>query len=64
MKKIVLLGDSIRMGYDKYVKEALDGVAEAIPSHTDKSVVLTLTREIDTELIKKTVEDAGYTFVS
>lgn len=28
MKKIVLLGDSIRMGYDKYVKEALDGVAE------------------------------------
>ena len=27
MKKILLLGDSIRMGYDKYVKEALDGVA-------------------------------------
>lgn len=28
MKKIVLIGDSIRMGYDKYVKEALNGVAE------------------------------------
>ena len=28
MKKVVLLGDSIRMGYDKYVKEALSGVAE------------------------------------
>ena len=28
MKKIVLLGDSIRMGYDKYVKEALSEVAE------------------------------------
>ena len=28
MKKVVLLGDSIRMGYDKYVKEALGGVAE------------------------------------
>ncbi len=28
MKKIVLLGDSIRMGYDKYVKDALAGVAE------------------------------------
>ena len=28
MKKIILIGDSIRMGYDKYVKEALDGVAE------------------------------------
>ncbi len=28
MKKIVLIGDSIRMGYDKYVKDALSGVAE------------------------------------
>ena len=28
MKKVVLLGDSIRMGYDKYVKEALEGVAQ------------------------------------
>lgn len=28
MKKIILLGDSIRMGYDKYVKDALEGVAE------------------------------------
>ena len=28
MKKVVLLGDSIRMGYDKYVKDALDGVCE------------------------------------
>ena len=28
MKKIVLLGDSIRMGYDKYVKDALSGSAE------------------------------------
>jgi len=28
MKKIVLIGDSIRMGYDKYVKEALENTAE------------------------------------
>ena len=28
MKKVVLIGDSIRMGYDKYVKDALNGVAE------------------------------------
>lgn len=28
MKKIVLIGDSIRMGYDKYVKESLADVAE------------------------------------
>lgn len=26
--KIVLIGDSIRMGYDKYVRDALDGAAE------------------------------------
>ena len=28
MKKIVLIGDSIRMGYDKYVKEALAGTCD------------------------------------
>ncbi|MBO5907152.1 MAG: SGNH/GDSL hydrolase family protein [Clostridia bacterium] len=28
MKKIILIGDSIRMGYDKYVKDALAGTAE------------------------------------
>ena len=28
MKKIVLMGDSIRMGYDKYIKDALEGVCE------------------------------------
>jgi len=28
MKKIVLIGDSIRLGYEKYVKEAFEGVAE------------------------------------
>ncbi len=28
MKKIVLLGDSIRMGYDKYVRKSMEGSAE------------------------------------
>lgn len=28
MKKVLLLGDSIRMGYDKYVRESLSEVAE------------------------------------
>ncbi len=28
MKRIILIGDSIRMGYDRYVKDALSGVAE------------------------------------
>lgn len=30
MKKVLLLGDSIRMGYDDYVKELLDGKCEVI----------------------------------
>ena len=28
MKNVLLIGDSIRMGYDKYVREALEGSAE------------------------------------
>lgn len=28
MKKVVLIGDSIRMGYDKYIKDALEKTAE------------------------------------
>lgn len=43
MKKIVLIGDSIRMGYDKYVKEALEGVAEVYyPSENCKFSQYTL----------------------
>ena len=30
MKKVVLIGDSIRMGYDKYVKDALKDEAEVL----------------------------------
>ena len=32
MKKIVLIGDSIRAGYDKYVKQVLEGEAEVLYS--------------------------------
>ena len=30
MKKVLLLGDSTRRGYDDYVKELLDGRCEVI----------------------------------
>ena len=30
MKKVILLGDSIRMGYDDYVKELLEGKCEVV----------------------------------
>lgn len=32
MKKIVLIGDSIRLGYDKYIKDAFDGVCSVFSS--------------------------------
>ena len=32
MKKVFLLGDSIRMGYDEYVRELLEGTAEVFYS--------------------------------
>ena len=36
MKKILLLGDSIRKGYDKYVKEALEKVAKKVEFFANK----------------------------
>ena len=37
MKKVLLLGDSIRMGYDKYTRDKLSGVAEVyFPSENCK----------------------------
>lgn len=35
MKKVLLLGDSIRMGYDDYVKELLDGKCEVFYDAND-----------------------------
>ena len=35
MKRVLLLGDSIRMGYDEYVKELLDGEFEVIYDDVD-----------------------------
>ena len=35
MKKVLLLGDSIRMGYDEYVKEMLDGEFEVVYDDAD-----------------------------
>jgi len=35
MKKVLLLGDSIRMGYDEYVKELLEGKCEVFYADAD-----------------------------
>ena len=35
MKRVLLLGDSIRMGYDEYVKELLEGEFEVVYDDAD-----------------------------
>ncbi len=47
----------------KTALEALDEVILAVPSHKKKSVSLTLKCDVDDALIKKVIEDAGYTVV-
>lgn len=46
MKKIVLIGDSIRRGYDSYVKMALDGVAEVYYPNTNCRFAAYIVRHI------------------
>ena len=45
----------------KKALEALDGVAEAVASHKDGTAVVTLTADVSDAILKKTVEDQGYT---
>ena len=45
MKKILLLGDSIRMGYDDFVREKLDRTAEVyFPDDNGRFVQYTLAK--------------------
>ena len=44
----------------KKTLEALEGVAEAVVSHTAGTAVVTLSAPIDNETLKKAIEDQGY----
>lgn len=55
MKKIILLGDSIRMGYDKYVKMALEGEAEVFSPEENCRFTQYMLR-----FIHKWVGDSGF----
>ncbi len=44
----------------KTALEALDGVSEAKPSHKKSNVIIKLSKEIDPELVKATIEAQGY----
>ena len=43
--------------------EAIDGVTEAVASHEKKEAVVTLSKEVDNEILKKAVEDEDYEVV-
>ena len=40
--------------------EAMDGIESAVVSHVEGTAVLTLTKDVDNDLLKKTIEDQGY----
>lgn len=43
--------------------EAIDGVEKAVASHVEKNAVVTLSKDVDNEVLKKAVEGAGYEVV-
>jgi len=45
----------------KKALEAIEGVASAVPSHKEGKAVVTLSADVADEVLKKAVEDAGYT---
>jgi Cu2+-exporting ATPase len=45
----------------KKALEALDGVTEAVASHKEGTAVVTLSADVSDAILKKTVEDQGYT---
>ena len=45
----------------KKVLEEIDGVLLAVPSHKDSNVKITLSKDIDTSILKSTIEAQGYT---
>ncbi len=41
--------------------EALDGVAEVVPSHVEGTAIVTLAAEVANDVLKSTVEGLGFT---
>ncbi|MGN0694185.1 MAG: heavy metal translocating P-type ATPase [Lentihominibacter sp.] len=67
MNKTIVI-ESMMCGHcEMHVKkalEALDGVESASASHEDGRAVVTLNKDVDDDLLKKTVEEEGYQVVS
>ena len=47
----------------KKALESVDGISEAIPNHSENSVVIHFTKDISDKLIKEIIEEQGYKFV-
>lgn len=66
MEKVMKIEGMMCMHCEGRVKkclEELDGVTEAIVSHTENSAVIKLSKDIPDELLRKAVEDQGYTVI-
>lgn len=66
MKKTIKINGMMCGHCEAHVKKALEaisGVSEAIASHTEGTAVVTLSAEVDDEVLKKAVEEEGYTVV-
>ena len=50
--------------HTKKALEAIDGVTSAVASHTDKTAVVTLSKDVDNAVLTKAVEDAGYKVIA
>lgn len=48
----------------KKALEALDGIESAVVSHESGTAVIELSKEVDDDLIKQTIEDKDYKFIS
>ena len=44
----------------KKVLEELDGVTSAITSHTEGTAIVTLSKDVPDDVIKKAIEEQGY----
>ena len=44
----------------KKTLEGIEGVTEAVVSHENGTAVVTLSKEVDNDVLKKTVEDKDY----
>ena len=48
----------------KRALEAIDGVESAVPSHTAGTAIVTLSVEVDVNLLRAAVEEEDYTVLS